>query len=88
MEKDSMQLQLTFNRNDVIEALETASKYGLLCGPCTAMLGTAVVISQSDFCPACQEAVNAQLASIVENRIKGLLVRMGFPSDSVDISKN
>lgn len=72
----------------MIEALEAASKDGLLCDPCTKMLGTQVVISQSDFCPACQDAVNARLASIVENRIKGLLVRMGFPSDSVEITKN
>jgi uncharacterized CHY-type Zn-finger protein len=87
MERESMKLELTFNPNDVMEALEAASKDGLLCGPCTKKLGTQVVISQS-FCRTCQDAVNAQLASIVENRIKRLLVRMGFPSDSVEISKN
>ena len=88
MEKESMKLELTFNPNDVMEALEAASNDGLLCSPCTKKLSTQVVISQSDFCRTCQDAVNAQLASIVENRIKGLLVRMGFPSDSVEISKN
>ena len=88
MEKESMKLELTFNPNDVMEALEAASNDGLLCGPCTKKLGTQVVISQSDFCRTCQDAVNAQLASIVENRIKDLLVRMGFPSDSVEISRN
>lgn len=88
MEKESMKLELTFNPNGVIEALESASKHGLLYGPCTKKLGTQVVISQSDFCRKCQNAVNAQLASIVENRNKGLLVQMGFPSGSVEISKN
>lgn len=88
MEKESMKLELTFNPNDVMEALEAVSKDGLLCGPCTRKLGTQLVISQSDFCRTCQAAVNAQLASIVENRIKVLLVQIGFPSDSVEISKN
>jgi hypothetical protein len=88
MEKESTKLELTLNPDDVMEALEAASNDGLLCGPCTEKLGTQITISQSDFCRTCQDAVNAQLASIVENRIKNLLVRMRFPSDSVEIPKN
>jgi len=86
--KDTMKLELIFNADDVSAALDAATKEGLLCGTCTNKIETQDEMSQSDFCPACQAAVNSQLGSIVECRMKETLERMGLPPDSLDIAKN
>ena len=84
----NLNLKLMFNADDLNAALDAAWKDGLLCGTCTNKIETQDEMSQSDFCPACQAAVNSQLAPIVEHRIKEALVRMGLPTDSVEIAKD
>lgn len=86
--KSNLELKLIFNTDDVNAALDAAWKDGLLCGPCMQKIETQDGMSQSDFCPACQEVVKSQLAPVVERRIKEALVRMGLPPDSVEIKKN
>jgi hypothetical protein len=88
MEKDTMELKLTFNAGDVTAALNSALNEGLLCGPCTVKIQTEEEMSQSDFCPACQAAVNSLLAPVLERRMKEALVRMGLNPDWVEITKN
>jgi hypothetical protein len=86
--KSSLNLKLMFNADDVNAALDAAWKDGLLCGPCMQKTERQDEMTQSDFCPACQAAVNSQLAPIVEHRFKEALVRMGLPTYSVEIEKN
>lgn len=88
MEKGSLNLNLMFNADEVNAALVAALSEGLLCGTCIRKLETQEEMSQSGFCPACQEAINSQLAPLVERRLREALIRMGLPPDSVEITKN
>ena len=88
MEKESMSLKLMFNADDVNAALEAALNERLLCDTCTGKIETQQELSQSDFCSACQDAINSQLALTVERRMKEVLTRVGLPPDSLEISKN
>ena len=86
--KNSCNINMTFNADDVEAALEAARRGGLLCATCMQKIATLEEMSQSDFCPQCQEAVTSQLSVVAEGRLVEALIRMGLPADSVQISND
>ena len=85
---NSCNMNVTFNADDVNAALEAAWNEGFLCAPCMEKIAKRAVVSQSDFCPACQAAVTSQLMAAVEGRLREALVRKGLPPDSVQIASD
>ena len=60
--KNTKTLDVTFDAQSVMAAVEAAHDAGLLCETCTRKLDASDSISQSDFCPECQAVITSQLA--------------------------